>query len=240
MDKSKGNKKLKVAIIQNSDMLKMLYEKLKDHYEIVIQETNGADAIQSLKAIPCDLVIMELLIPGKDGFDVMRHTFDGKKRFVIYSRVWEQSIIKKAIEEGASYYIFKESGMEVDTIKERIDMLYDKNVEHFVYRGGVRGWNLFINSHRARTIGQLTDDVKRKMGYRDFTRSEIMIIIGESRLNVERKLIARMYYADGESFADISREIGRDTKTIKEWMREISAELKNTIPKVFPPHVELA
>lgn len=52
--------------------IEVLYEGLKDHYEVLFA-TNGSDALTLALREQPDLILLDVMMPGMDGFDVCQH-----------------------------------------------------------------------------------------------------------------------------------------------------------------------
>jgi two-component system, NarL family, invasion response regulator UvrY len=82
-----------------------------DDIEVVGEAANGEDAVRELKTIECDVVLLDLSLPGMDGLEVLRHLQAGSPSIptLILSIYPEEDYALKAYKEGALGYITKES-----------------------------------------------------------------------------------------------------------------------------------
>ena len=84
--------------------------------------TNGDEAIAKLKEGPHDLILMDIILPGASGFEVMEKIVAepqvGSTPIIIISNLGQQSDIARGKELGATAYLVK-----ADT---PIDMLIQK------------------------------------------------------------------------------------------------------------------
>ena len=119
-------KKKGVLIVDDAtfvrNKLKKIVEKL-DFVEVIGEATNGEDAVSRYNDLNPDLVIMDLVMPNRDGIqaieDIMK--FDKTANIVVVSAMGQESSIAEAVEKGAKEYIkkpFKDD--EVLTIIERL------------------------------------------------------------------------------------------------------------------------
>lgn len=61
--------KPKILVVDDQPMnIQFLYEMLKDEFE-VFMATNGADALETCRSTPPDLVLMDVVMPKQDGFE---------------------------------------------------------------------------------------------------------------------------------------------------------------------------
>ncbi len=84
---------------------------------------NGEEAIERLKREKYDLVLLDLLLPKKSGFDVLREIKNNDQsknaKIVVLSNLGQEDNMKKAMALGASDYIVK-SDINIHTLTERI------------------------------------------------------------------------------------------------------------------------
>lgn len=63
-----------ILVVEDESQLRSLIQKILElEGHVVIQATNGLDAIRMVKQTPLDLVITDILMPGKDGFELLMH-----------------------------------------------------------------------------------------------------------------------------------------------------------------------
>jgi DNA-binding NarL/FixJ family response regulator len=86
--------------------------------EVVGEAANGPEALQRISSNICDVVILDLGLPGMGGFDVLR-ALKGKRPslpVIIMSIQTEEEYAIMVLKEGASGYLTKES-VPADLIK---------------------------------------------------------------------------------------------------------------------------
>ena len=119
-------KKKGVLIVDDAtfvrNKLKKIVEKL-DFAEVVGEASNGEEAVTLYNDLNPDLVIMDLVMPNRDGIQAIEDIvkFDKTANIVVVSAMGQESSIAEAIEKGAKEYIkkpFKDD--EVYTIIERL------------------------------------------------------------------------------------------------------------------------
>ena len=89
-----------------------------EDFEIVGKTSNGTDLIDLIKTNSPDLVVMDIILSGCDGFKVLE-TFKGEEtKFIVQSALSIDGFINKAISLGAKYYCIKP--FDVETLKERV------------------------------------------------------------------------------------------------------------------------
>lgn len=72
---------------------------------------NGEEAIERLKREKYDLVLLDLLLPKKDGFDVIKEIKNNghskNAKIIVFSNLNQEDNISKAIKMGADSYFVK-------------------------------------------------------------------------------------------------------------------------------------
>jgi len=78
------NKRRRVLIVDSSDdVRKMISETLDDAGYVVVEASNGVDALTAISRTPADMIISDLDIPGLDGLDLIQQIRSRKEnRFV--------------------------------------------------------------------------------------------------------------------------------------------------------------
>ena len=72
---------------------------------------NGVDALNSIKKSSPDLVLLDIVMPGQNGFEVLKSIKSDPKMknvpVVILSNLGQESDVKKGLELGAHDYLLK-------------------------------------------------------------------------------------------------------------------------------------
>jgi putative two-component system response regulator len=72
---------------------------------------NAAQGLETLKQRPCEVVLLDLKLPDRDGYDVCRemrqHPFPANLRIIIVSGVTDNSELSEALVRGADDYLAK-------------------------------------------------------------------------------------------------------------------------------------
>lgn len=89
-------------------------------------KTGGVDALAYMDETPVDLLILDVMMPGMDGMEVLRRlradTKTGSLPVVMFSAVADRNFIEEAIRKGATDYWVKAS-FDFNELKERIARL---------------------------------------------------------------------------------------------------------------------
>jgi CheY-like chemotaxis protein len=88
--------------------------------------TGGAEALAYVDETPVDLLILDVMMPGMDGMEVLRRLRADPKtsqmRVVMFSAVADRNFIDEAIRKGATDYWVKAS-FDFNQLKDRIEDL---------------------------------------------------------------------------------------------------------------------
>ena len=83
----------------------------------VVEVNHGSVAIRILPEEMPDLVILDIMMPEVNGFDVLENMKANKATqdipVLMYSAIAEEEVMKRALREGASGYIYKPVSREV-------------------------------------------------------------------------------------------------------------------------------
>lgn len=91
--------------------------------QVVAEAANGADALYKMREVPCDVVLLDISMPGKSGIEVLKQIREEKPRLpvLILSIYPEDQYAVRLIKAGASGYMTKESApMEVVEALRRV------------------------------------------------------------------------------------------------------------------------
>ena len=110
---------------ENAKRLNEYFATLSD-YKVVAIANDGESAIEKLTQHQPDILIMDLILPKKDGFailDFINKTMISKKPIVIVtSALSNDAFVTKTLQSGASGFLAKPFSTE--TIKNQIDTLF--------------------------------------------------------------------------------------------------------------------
>ncbi|OGZ17728.1 MAG: hypothetical protein A2Z78_00245 [Candidatus Nealsonbacteria bacterium RBG_13_36_15] len=122
------NKKPKVLMIEEDRFLRKIYrDKLSRLSFDFLEATNGEEGLNKVIYEKPDVVILDLMLPKKNGFDVLIDIRSNKNTqnipVIILSNLGQESDIKRALDLGATSYLVKTdislSGV-VDKVKEQV------------------------------------------------------------------------------------------------------------------------
>jgi len=104
--------KKKIMIVEDNDLYRAALKDLinaQDHLEVVAEAGSGEEALEIIKQLPADLVLLDLRLPGASGYDVLREISPSTETKVLVLTILESDhSIKAALEAGADGYCFKD------------------------------------------------------------------------------------------------------------------------------------
>lgn len=114
------SEKIKVYIVDDSEeFIQQVEQSIStvSDFEVIGKAYDGETAIQEIVSAKPDIVLLDLIIPQKDGIAVLeelqRQEGWQKPVIVILTAIGQDKYIKKALSLGAEYYILKPYDMEL-------------------------------------------------------------------------------------------------------------------------------
>jgi len=102
--------KTKIMIVDDNEEF---LSQAKDHFEnsaqteVVFYAKNGQEALDFLAQNQVDLVLLDLVMPLVDGFEVLQKTQKSNHKTIVLSALSQDIFIAKAMQSGADYYMIK-------------------------------------------------------------------------------------------------------------------------------------
>jgi DNA-binding response OmpR family regulator len=97
----------------------------------VLQSLNGEDGLRLAKSEHPDIILLDLILPKKDGFEVLKELKANEETkdipVIILTNLEGSKDVDKALELGATTYLIKASYELADVIKKIRETLQDKN-----------------------------------------------------------------------------------------------------------------
>jgi len=83
--------------------------------KVVAEHSNGTDALHWIHSHDCDVVLLDISMPGKSGIDVLKQLHDEKPKLpvLVISIYPEDQYAVRLIKAGAAGYLTKESAPDV-------------------------------------------------------------------------------------------------------------------------------
>jgi len=123
-----ANQKRKILMIEEDRFLRKVYrDKLSKIGFEFLEATNGEEGLNKIIAEKPDLVILDLILPRKNGFDVLIDIKSNKNTqsipVIILSNLGQESDIRRGLSLGAEDYLVKTEvslSQVVDKVKEQL------------------------------------------------------------------------------------------------------------------------
>ena len=116
-----GKKKI-LLVDDDPSILKFLSIKLRiSGYEVVVA-LNGQEALELVNSVKPDLMLLDVIMPVIDGFEVLERVRAVSKLPIIVFSAWPENT-QKALSLGASDFVAKP--LDMDDLVERIETLLD-------------------------------------------------------------------------------------------------------------------
>jgi len=84
---------------------------LRRHGFSVVTATNGEEALEALRTMKPDLILLDLIMPKVQGFEVLRSVKENPATahipVVVLSNLGQEGDVKRAMESGATAYFVK-------------------------------------------------------------------------------------------------------------------------------------
>jgi DNA-binding NarL/FixJ family response regulator len=167
----------------------------------VSEVASGADVLPTLLDQPCDLLILDINLPGRTGLDLipeLRHEYP-RLQILVLTAFGEDQVGVRLLKGGVAGFISKEASTE--QLVEAISR---------VVAGGK-----YISLQLAERIAMLLDTTAAKLPHETLSNREFQIV--------------RML-AGGQTVSEIAHELSLDARTIGTFRRHIlrKLDLKST------------
>ncbi len=121
-------KKIKILISEDDPFLSQMYsEKLEMEGYDVSLATDGDAALDKMKLIKPDIVLLDLLMPKKDGFEVLAEKAQDEQikdiPVIVLTNLSQNEQIKKCYDLGAKDFLIKAYFVPAEVIKKIRDVL---------------------------------------------------------------------------------------------------------------------
>jgi len=101
----------KILIADDSDAIRLVLKDILSigKHEIVSEASDGAEAVDMYKEFKPEILLLDLAMPKKDGFTVVKEVieFDPNAKIILITASDDQKVINQCLEHGAISYISK-------------------------------------------------------------------------------------------------------------------------------------
>jgi DNA-binding NarL/FixJ family response regulator len=190
---------IQVAIVDDHQIVRTGFRELLSEdssISIGFEAANGDEALEKLRTSPCDVLLLDISLPGKSGVDVLRTVRQRypETKVLILSGFPEESYALAMIKNGASGYLCKDC--------DRDELL---RAIHVVATG-----RRYVS---GRTAELLADEMSGE-------RSGVL----HDALS-DRELQVFLRLARGESVSDIAEQLHLSVKTISTYRSRVTEKL---------------
>lgn len=108
--------KIRVALADDQDLVREALQALLERWgvEVVLSTSNGAELLERMSAIPADVIVSDIRMPGMDGISMVRKLrARGDRTPVVMLTTFEDSdLLLAAVEAGAQGFLLKGASSE--------------------------------------------------------------------------------------------------------------------------------
>lgn len=141
----------RILVVEDTELLRRIYhDRLVQEGYAVATAADGLDAIQQMRAVPVDLVLLDLIMPRMGGLEVLE-TMKADPRLasipvIVLTNLGEESSVERAIELGAADYLIKNQAKPAEVV-EKIRLV----LEHLggSSSGRVKSYRLLVRDRQA-------------------------------------------------------------------------------------------
>ena len=190
---------IQVAIVDDHQIVRTGFRELLSEdasIQISFESGNGDDAMAQLRVKPCDVLLLDISLPGKSGVDVLRSVRQRypELKVLILTGFPEESYALAMIRNGANGYLCKDC--DADELLRAIRIV----------------------SQGRRYVSERTAELLA-----DEMSGERSVVLHEGLSDRELQVFLRL--ARGESVSDIARELNLSVKTISTYRSRLTEKL---------------
>ena len=117
---------MNIFIVEDdSNIIRLLEKIIKDRKlgTLIGHSNDGIDGLMEIQSLKPDIVLVDLLMPGKDGISLVREVKNmyPEIQFIMISQVSSKNMIGKAYQSGIEYFISKPiNAIEVESIIHKV------------------------------------------------------------------------------------------------------------------------
>lgn len=190
---------IQVAIVDDHQIVRIGFRELLTEdsgIHVALEASNGDEILEKLRTVPCDVLLLDISLPGKSGVDVLRAVRQRHPeiKVLILSGFPEESYALAMIKNGANGYLCKDC--------ERTELLRAIRM--------VSAGRRYVS---PRTAELLADEMS----------GERSGLLHEALSDRELQVFLRL--ASGESVSDIAGQLHLSVKTISTYRSRVTEKL---------------
>ena len=114
-----------ILIVEDDKLLRdLLTEKLERSGFTVVGAIDGKQALEKLETVMPSIILLDLVLPGLDGFEILRHIKENPTTkavpVLVLSNLGDKDDIRRAKDLGAEEYLIK-AHYTLDDIAKRVE-----------------------------------------------------------------------------------------------------------------------
>lgn len=122
---------MRLLLIEDDRFFRKFYvEKLQEKGFEIDEADDGIQGLEKMRAFKPDLVVLDIILPNKDGFEVLKEMQSDKNLknipVLVFSTLGQESDVEKAKKLGAADFVNK-SLFDFNQLLEKINTLTGKN-----------------------------------------------------------------------------------------------------------------
>jgi len=123
----------KVLLIEDDEFIRDLYKRQLDLCDMFTYAfSNGTDGLKSVEENQYDLILLDIMLPGMNGLDVLRSlkATDATKNIpvIMVSNLGQDAVVKEGFALGAIGYLIKAT-FTPDQIVQEITKIFDQHTK---------------------------------------------------------------------------------------------------------------
>jgi DNA-binding NarL/FixJ family response regulator len=109
--------RIRVVLVDDQALIRAGIRRVLEHerdLEVVAEAGDGFEMMRVLRDVEADVVVLDLNMPGRDGFEALRdlHHADFAGKVLVLSLHDDPQYVSRAVREGAHGYLLKDAAVE--------------------------------------------------------------------------------------------------------------------------------
>ena len=226
-----------LLIDDNSELRQFLKSKLNKHYNIV-EAHDGTSGLRLAYNVVPDVIICDVMLPGKDGFSVSAELkADLRTSHIPIIILTAKSSMEQriaGIQTGADEYVTKPFVFEY--LEERIKALIRNRMslrEHYSHEVAIDTNIAAPGGLDRKFINDFTALVEKNIGNSEFNVNDVSRELGMSRVQIYRKVKALMGFSVNEYIMNVRLKAARHLLHGDKTIAEVASEVGFSSPAYF-------
>ncbi len=108
----KKTEKIKLIVADDAPFIREIVKQISQsdtHIELIGEATNGEEAIEMVSALQPDVILMDIVMPKKNGLEAAKEILehDPKMKIIAFSTLDQEGMLLKALEAGCCDFLAK-------------------------------------------------------------------------------------------------------------------------------------